>query len=574
MTSEAVNKTFGENYICIKEIGRGGMGAVYLARDTKLQRQVALKVLTFDETMDQAARDEAVYNFKREAIAIANLNHENIVNVHDIGEQDDSHYIVMELIEGQPISKIIKLHPLPAEMVLSIAVQICNALSYVNRNGVIHRDIKPENILLLGKGLAKLTDFGIAKFADDIKSESNLDSIVGTILYMSPEQLRNPDEVDERADLYSLAVSLYEMLTGSLPFYGETISDVIMKILTEQPVPPSKIVPSLPKTVDDVILKALSKERNGRQASVAQFEKDLRSISEYKAFLEMRDLQFSQDRAGGSGGPAVPEKKAKLPDPAKGEAGAEVDLSWLDKLGFLMDEGEKSQDEKSNVLESFNYVVPVIQVTEIKNILSILKTVTNHNEMFSILNTFDGVKTVKQIIEDNLRSNIFDIFIDSSQKGLLPAKVAEVINNLSFVVNLPPALKSLLLVLRKTANPAEIINFLDYIDGEKDFNRILHGHYSEEKAEHLMGLLYECQQQDVIKIKIKEHPAKINVFLGDMLVAFSHVTGPQLKLALSKRDEQENKLLGEILVNLGFLTKEKLFDVLKLQLWYKKLFES
>src|ERR1043165_7762558 len=110
MTSEAVNKTFGENYICIKEIGRGGMGAVYLARDTRLQRQVAVKVLSLDEAMDKEYREEAVYNFKREAIAIANLNHENIVNVHDIGEQDNSHFIVMELIEGQPISKIIKLH--------------------------------------------------------------------------------------------------------------------------------------------------------------------------------------------------------------------------------------------------------------------------------------------------------------------------------------------------------------------------------------------------------------------------------------------------------------------------------
>ncbi len=575
------SKTFGDNYMSIKELGRGGMGAVYLARDINLKRLVAVKVLTLNDEDDQSTKEKNIYNFKREAIAIANLNHENIVNIHDMGkENDETHYIVLELIEGQPISKIIKLHPLPAEMVLSIAIQICNALSYVNRNGVIHRDIKPENILLLGKGLAKLTDFGIAKFADDYRPEesNNPGNLIGTILYMSPEQLRNADEVDERADLYSLAVSLYEMLTGKLPFYGDSISEVIKKIFSEEPIPPSHIIPSLPQSVDSIILKALSKDKNDRQSSVAQFEKELRSISEYKSFLEMRDLQFTQDREKNLGGgpsitnPLFQNKSKSRTKNNNDQLSGDVDLTWLDNLDFLMEEDEKLQNEQSILFESFENIIPIIPVAEIKALLTKLKTVANHNEMLNFLNIFDGVKTVKQIIEGSLHSSVFDIFVECSQSNLISPKVAEIINNLNFVVNHPTSMKALLISLRKLSNPSEIINFLDNIDGIKSIKEIMDEYYSIEQAEHFLNLLYECHQQEIIKIKVLENTSNKDVLIGDMLVAFSHVSKQQIKLALSERENHENKLLGEILMKLGFLTREKLLNVLKIQLWYKKLF--
>ncbi len=579
-------RIFGDNYVEIKELGRGGMGAVYLARDIKLQRQVAVKVLDLHRSNDGINHDKAVYNFKREAIAIANLNHENIVNIHDIGEENNTHYIVMELIEGQPVSKILKIHPLFPGIVLSIIVQICSALSYVHRNGVIHRDIKPENIMLLGKGFAKLTDFGIAKFSENKAVNSEDGDLIGTILYMPPEQLRNSDDVDERSDLYALAVSLYEMLTGRLPFNGDNIGDVIMKILTEEPIPPSSINPDLPEAIDNIILKALSKDRDFRYSSVKQFEKEIRNISEYKDLLKMQDMRFAQARGGGEGGNGDLQvnsneifknnikKHVNVYETKSEKFSNEVDLTWLDKLGFLMEEEEKIEDEKSFLLDSFNFVTPYISVSEVKNLLTTLKSVTDHREILNFLSSFDGVKSIKQLIEGNVYSNIFDKYIECADKSLIPSHIAQIINGLNFVISLPVQLRALLITLRNLQNPSEIINFLDNIDGEKNFRQIIEEFYSIEKSEYLLNLLYECHQQEIIKIKAFKPKAEMNILVGDMLVAFSYITQPQLRLALNEKNLPENtdKPLGEILVKFGFLSKEKLLNVLKLQLWYKKLF--
>jgi eukaryotic-like serine/threonine-protein kinase len=233
-----VNNIICGNFVLIKELGRGCSGIVYLALDTKLKRYVAIKQLTLDSSLPEYDKQETIYNFKREAIAIAGLHHENIVNVYDIAEEDNKYFIIMEFIEGIALSKIINLNALPLEMAINIAIQICDALSYIHSKGIIHRDIKPENIIFLGQGLAKLLDFGFAKLTNFGSAKFSEDSefapggLIGTILYMSPEQLQNSDNVDERADIYSLAVSLYEILTGTLPFYGESLSEVVMKILT------------------------------------------------------------------------------------------------------------------------------------------------------------------------------------------------------------------------------------------------------------------------------------------------------------------------------------------------------
>jgi serine/threonine protein kinase len=568
---------YQDNYITIKELGRGSMGTVFLARDLKLQRQVAIKTLNFDETMDENNKEEAIYYFRREAIGLASLNHENIVNIFDFGEDHDIHYIVMELIDGQPLSKILKLHPLPPETVLSIAVQICSALSYVHRHSVIHRDIKPENILLLGKGLAKLTDFGLSKFNNNSADEkyNTEGSVIGTLSYMSPEQLQNSDDVDERADLYSLAVSIYEILTGSLPFNGENMGDLVMKILREPPVPPSKLVPNLPETVDTVILKALSKNRNNRQSSVAQFEKELRGITEYKSFLEIRDLQFAHGRKSISESflTSQPKLKYKSDKSQKKVTDNDIDLSWLDNLDFLIKEGEEGQNEKSGFLDSFNHVVPMITNIEIKNLLRNLNEAANQNEILTFLNSFDGVKSIKDIIEGNIKSHVFALLAECSDKDLLPPQVSEIINNLNFVVKFPDYIKSLLLVFKKLENPVEIINFLNNIDNIKSFKEIIDKYYSIEQAEYLLNILYECYQQEIINIETVGNPSTRSIFSGDMLVSFSYITVPQLNLALDKKSqEEENKHIGEILVKLGFLNKENLLNVLKLQLWYKKFF--
>jgi serine/threonine protein kinase len=290
-----------DNYILIKELGRGSNGVVYLAHDTKLNRYVALKQLTLDISLNESTKEEIIYNFKREAIAIANLHHENIVNVYDIAQEGRNHFIVMEFIEGISLSKIIRIHELPLEMALNIAIQICDAVSYIHKNGVIHRDIKPDNIIFLGEGqaklldfgYAKLTDFGSAKFSEDTEYENNTGRLIGTILYMSPEQLQNSDDVDERADIYSLGVSLYEMLTGKLPFYGESVGEVVLKILTDEPELPSKANPGLPKCLDSIIMKALSKNAGNRYENITQFAEELKAFIEYKSYLEMTEMQFA-----------------------------------------------------------------------------------------------------------------------------------------------------------------------------------------------------------------------------------------------------------------------------------------
>jgi serine/threonine protein kinase len=289
------------NYILIKELGRGTSGIVYLAHDTKLNRYVAVKQLTLDSELTESLKEEIIYNFKREAIAIANLNHENIVNVYDIAQEGNSHYIIMEFIEGISLSKIIRLHEIPVEMTLNIVIQICDALSYIHKNGVIHRDIKPENIIFLGQGqaklldfgFAKLTEFGSAKFSEDSRIEHSTGSLIGTILYMSPEQLQDSDDVDERADIYSLAVSLFEMLTGELPFHGDSIGEVVMKILTDEPLPPSAVNPGLPKSLDKIILKAMSKNTKNRYSTISQFSDDIRNFLEFQTDLQLNDLQFA-----------------------------------------------------------------------------------------------------------------------------------------------------------------------------------------------------------------------------------------------------------------------------------------
>jgi serine/threonine protein kinase len=286
-------KILDPNYLFIKELGNGGNGIVYLARHLKQNKYVAIKVLNLDAVPNESTRHEIIYNFKREAIAISSLSHKNIVNVYDFGQENNNHFIIMEFIEGISLSKIIKLHALPFEMALRLTLQICDALNYIHRNGVIHRDIKPENIILTGKGVTKLIDFSCAKFFDDTFTENNSCKLTGTIPYMSTEQLQNSDNVDERADIYSLAVSLYEMLTGQLPFYAENTGKTVLKILNEEPLPPSKIKSGLPKSLDAIILKAISKKPQNRYSTVSQFAEEIRNFLEYQSLIETTEKQFA-----------------------------------------------------------------------------------------------------------------------------------------------------------------------------------------------------------------------------------------------------------------------------------------
>jgi serine/threonine protein kinase len=268
-----------ENYTIISQLGKGGMGAVYLAQDKRLDRKVAIKVLTLNENLSLEQKSEIIARFQKEAKAIAKLSHPNVVAIHDIGEDNGEYYMVMEFLEGKSIGSILdKDKKLPIQECIDISIQICKALDYIHSNSIVHRDIKPDNIIITKNNIAKITDFGIAQNDSDQMRLTQDGTILGSIMYISPEQLRNSKEVDNRADIFSYGVTLYQMITGKMPFDGETVGEVVTKILSSQPELPRKYNPDIPFELERIIMKALNKDREKRYQNMKEMEKDLVSL--------------------------------------------------------------------------------------------------------------------------------------------------------------------------------------------------------------------------------------------------------------------------------------------------------
>jgi serine/threonine protein kinase/beta-lactam-binding protein with PASTA domain len=266
-------RVLNNRYALISVVGGGGMAQVYKARDNILGRIVAVKVLREQFTTDA----QFVARFRREAQAAANLTHPNIVNVYDVGQDGDLHFIVMEFIAGQSLKELItRSAPLPINQAVSIAAQILAGLEYAHRSGLIHRDIKPQNVLITGDGGVKVTDFGIAKSVSDL-GLTEAGQALGTAHYFSPEQARG-ERVVPQSDIYAVGVTLYEMLTGKLPFESDNAVGLAYKHISEQPPPPRAINPAIPVRLEAVVLKALAKEPQHRYTSAADMERALRGI--------------------------------------------------------------------------------------------------------------------------------------------------------------------------------------------------------------------------------------------------------------------------------------------------------
>ena len=257
-------------YEIIRRLGSGGMADVYLARDTQLGRQVAIKVL-----YKRYARDEEfVARFRREAQSAAALNHPHIVSIYDRGEAEGSYYIAMEYLEGKSLKDVISDEgPLEPARATEYAGQILQALQFAHEHKVIHRDIKPHNIVINGRGQVKVTDFGIAR-AGTSPAMTETGSIIGTAQYLSPEQAKGK-AVEQSSDLYSLGVVLYEMLTGRVPFEGENPVAIALKHLSDEPVPPQALVPEIPDNLNAVVMRALAKDPRDRYSSAEEFMADL-----------------------------------------------------------------------------------------------------------------------------------------------------------------------------------------------------------------------------------------------------------------------------------------------------------
>ncbi len=266
-----IGKTIS-HYKILEELGRGGMGVVYKAEDTKLGRTVALKFLPADLTRDPEAQERFLY----EARAASALDHPNICTIHEINEVDGHHFIAMSYVDGVSLKDRIKSGPLSIDETIDIAGQIAGGLREAHEKGIIHRDIKPSNIMVTPKGRAKIMDFGLAKSPDRTQLTRE-GTTIGTVAYMSPEQTRGA-EVDHRTDIWSLGVVLYEMLTGKQPFGGDYEQAVLYAILNADPEPVGHLRTDVPTGLEGIVSRALDKNRDTRYRSAAALARDLDAL--------------------------------------------------------------------------------------------------------------------------------------------------------------------------------------------------------------------------------------------------------------------------------------------------------
>ena len=288
---EPLPERFGR-FKVIDELGRGAMGVVYRAADSALGRTVAIKTIAL--TGNAAERDVHEARFLQEARAAGSIGHPSIITIYDVGREGDTAFIAMELLEGRDLREVIRDVSLAPTQSVAIAAAVAEGLAYAHERGVVHRDIKPGNIMVLPDGRVKIMDFGIARLHEPtVKTQTGV--LLGSPQYMSPEQIVG-QAFDHRADIFSLGLVLYEMLTGAKPFQGEDIPELMFKVANMPATPPSHVAPGLPPVIDYIVARALKKRPEERYASAGEFATDLRDAAgevaaSQKAGLERGDAK-------------------------------------------------------------------------------------------------------------------------------------------------------------------------------------------------------------------------------------------------------------------------------------------
>ncbi len=317
---DAAPATLGR-YRVLAELGRGAMGIVYRAEDTTLGREVAVKTIALTGGRDE--RDTHEGRFLQEARAAGRLSHPAIVTIYEMGREGDVAFMAMELLEGADLRALIREATLAPAHALEIAAAVADGLAFAHERGVVHRDVKPGNIMVLGDGRVKIMDFGIARLQEPtVKTQTGV--LLGSPQYMAPEQIVG-QPVDHRADIFSLGLVLYEMLTGEKPFAGEDIPELTFKVANLAARPPSHLAPHLPAVVDYIVARALRKKPGERYASAAEMSRDLRA-----ALPEVRAAEGAwRERAAAATRPQAGAAGPDLMLATTGAAGADEDAPAL-----------------------------------------------------------------------------------------------------------------------------------------------------------------------------------------------------------------------------------------------------
>ena len=340
------NKLLAGRYELIEKIGDGGMAVVYKAKDRLLNRYVAVKILRPEFTRDS----QFIESFRKESQAAAGLQHPNIVNVYDVGKEGNIYFIVMELIDGRPLSDIIEENgPLDYRNVIEIGKQVAAALSLAHKNHIIHRDVKPHNIMITKDGVAKLADFGIAKAisTSTIVNKDDGGQVMGSVHYFSPEQARGK-YVDEKSDVYSLGIVLYEMLTGEVPFDGDNPVEIALMHINEDIKPPSQIIDNVPPALEKIILKATDKYQTNRYENAEVMFEDLNNVDFLSKKIGDNILMEGADRR---------KKPVKINDENEEKLNAIIS----DKGGKKSSKNKsKSSNEKSKFKKALPWITALI----------------------------------------------------------------------------------------------------------------------------------------------------------------------------------------------------------------------